>query len=229
MYISKKIKSLLGALLFLLIIHSADAKSVRDDFYVGLGFVDSINHFDLKAQNPATGISVERKKDHNNLLGSAFLGYGYTASCSFYVAAELGTYFPSRLTKITRPGVSLTAFTYVNQISIQDYLTGDILLGFRPIDCVLLYLRGGASYTNIELHQFANALANTPSFNTEKNKAGGRAGIGINYGFTRHWGLGLDYIFTYYQNLHAFWSLTNIHFEEKTYAHYIGLSALYSF
>jgi opacity protein-like surface antigen len=224
-----KISVCFCAFLFLVIAHKINAENVRDNIYLGLGITDSISHFDLTTSTPASNIVIKRKKNHNDVLGNVFLGYGYTTCRSFYIAAELGTNFPKRSGKIHRPGASLTSFTFVNRISIQDYLTGDILLGYRPLECLLVYLRGGASYGRLELHQFENTDANTPTFDADKKAVSGRFGVGINYGITKHFGLGLDYVFTRYQNLHPFWPDFNLQFKEKTYANNICISGIYSF
>lgn len=145
----------------------------------------------------------------------------------FFLAGELGSYFPRRSVKVTRPGVTITPATFQDRISVQDYLTGDLLLGVRPKDCFVIYMRGGATWANLKLHQFANSSA--PSFDGSQNRAGGRIGVGINYGVTRHFGLGLDYIFTSYQNMKSTWPEFSILFTEKVKSHYIGLSGIYSF
>jgi outer membrane immunogenic protein len=205
--------------------------NVRENFYIGVGAVDSINHFKLKVKNPTNQIQVQRKKWRNEILGSCFMGYGHTTSYGLYLAGEVGSYFPKRSIKISRPGVAFVASTYQNRLSVQDYVTGDLLLGYRYSDDLLFYLRGGASLANIQLYQWEDPAVNAPAFDKEKNRAGGRAGFGISYGLTKHIGFGVDYIFTAYQSLRTIFPIqqANLHFEEKNYAHFVGLSLLYSF
>ncbi len=228
MNIFSKLKVFFILFFFQLMAQGAEA-NVRENFYLGLGLVDSINHYELKVKDTSTQISVKRKKEHNQLLGSAFLGYGYTTHCSLYIAGELGTNFPKRSKKISRPGVTFVPFTFVDRISIQEYVTGDILLGYRPFDCFVVYLRGGISVANIKLHQFVNSAASPFGFDADKTKAGGRIGAGLNYGLTKHFGLGADYVFTGYQRFRAFWPMFSTLFVAENSSHFISLSAIYSF
>jgi hypothetical protein len=213
---------------FFLILIICQIQAVKDRFYLGLSINDSLNHFNLKAQNVTTKLSSDEKKNHNKALGSAFLGYGYTFH-RFYLGGELNTYFPKRSSIISRPGVTLLPFSFLDRVSVQDYFNGDILIGGKPINCMLVYLRGGVGCANIKLHQFENEAANTPSFNADKNKVAVRGGVGINYTISCHFDLGADYIFTHYKKFHAFWPQFNINFTEKTFAHYFGLLAIYRF
>ena len=145
------------------------------------------------------------------------------------MAAELGSYFPKRSVSVSRPGVTLTPFTFVDHLAVQDYLTGDLLLGVRPLDWCLFYLRGGGSWAHLTLDQSPNSVADTPSFHASNNKAGGRVGVGINFGCTRYFGLGLDYIFTQYQNGLSSWPEFDVQFTQKVYSHFIGISGIVSF
>ncbi len=216
-------------ILFFLQLMAQNAEAnVRDNFYLGLGLVDSINHFELKLKNTSTQNSIKRKKEHNELLGNAFLGYGYTAPCSFYIAGEVGTNFPKRSKKISHPGVTLISYTFVDQLSIQEYVTGDVLLGYRPFDCFVVYLRGGVSVANIKLNHFANSVSPV-GFDADKTKAGGRVGAGLSYGLTKHFGLSADYTFTRYQNFRAFWPMFSTLFVAENSSHLVNLSAIYSF
>ena len=216
-------------LLVCLLTVNAHASTVKEGPYVGLGIAGSFDHFDLKTENKGTSFEIQKSKNNSQVLGSAFLGYGFTTCNLFYIGAELGTYFPERSANLTRPGVTLTAFSFTNRFSVQDYLTGDFLLGYRPYCCWLLYVRGGASFSRIRLHQFENLAAQVPTLEVRKNKAGGRVGVGINYAFNKNWGLGLDYIYTTYQNFRFFWDQFDQSFNLRTDSHYLGLSTIYSF
>jgi opacity protein-like surface antigen len=200
---------------------------VRECFYVGYGTGDSIDSCNVKA---SFSLIVERSKRLDHIVQNAFVGWGYTTCCNFYVAAELGTYFPERSITIERPGANLLGFSFVDQVNVQDYLTGDILLGFRPDACFLYYLRGGVCYAHEQFHQFENSATTpiaTPS-NFEKNGAAWRLGAGINYALFDHFGIGVDYIFTSYRNLH-FVTLLGTDLKAKIHANYIGISGIYSF
>lgn len=226
MLILKKIKAFFCVVSLCLL--SQISGSVRDNFYIGLGFSESFNHFELKTENPSTRLSSSKKKNEIKALGNFFLGYGYSFNM-LYLAAEIGTSFPKRSTEIKRPGVTLLPFSFLNKITIQDYLTGDILLGARPINCLLIYLRGGGTWAGIKLHQFENNDANTPSFDAKKHKLAWRCGFGAAYELTKHFGLGVDYTFTHYQHLKVFWQDFDIFFSEKTHASYLGINAIFSF
>jgi outer membrane immunogenic protein len=203
--------------------------SPRDGFYLGAGVGETFNRYELATKNTVTGFNVKKHDNHNSTVGNAFLGYGYTASNSFFLGVELGTIFPRRSGTIKRPGVTFTSFSFVNRLSVQDYLTGDLLPGYRINERWLIYARAGFSYAHLSLHQDANAAASGPKFNRSDNKWGGRIGLGVNYGLTKHLGLGLDYFYTGYQKMNSRWPAFDVQFKQSTHSHYLGISLIYSF
>lgn len=121
-------------------------------------------------------------------------------------------------------------FNFLNRITVQDYLTGDALLGFRSNPCFLLYVRGGVSLAHERIQEYENSATNPIArpHNFERNRAAGRVGAGVNLGFSEHFGIGLDYIFTHYPRLRFFTpggTDTRVHI----HSHYVGVSGIFSF
>lgn len=198
--------------------------SVREGFYCGLGLGDSIEHYSQKVSG---GRTVTRSRTSDHLLGTVFVGWGRSL-CDFYVGGEIGTYFPKRSITIERPGAVFQNSTFLTTTDVQDFVTGDILLGFRPNETLLCYLRGGAAYSRLSFVQFTNEFEGIPSRDREKAGAAWRLGGGVNCAITSCFGIGLDYIFTSYPDLH-FTTSNNADFKIKAYANYIGVSGIVSF
>lgn len=219
------LKILLKAAFLLVAISSSDLTAcVREGFYCGAGFGDSIDHYSQKASGIAV---INRSRTLDHLAGTAFAGFGYTL-CNFYMAAEIGTYFPKRSMTIERPGANFIDSTFLTTTSVQDFVTGDILLGFRPDNTFLCYLRGGVSYSRLSFFQFTNELENVSALDRSKKGAALRLGAGINYAITSCFGIGLDYIFTSYSSL-SFTTKLPTNFKVKGYSNYIGISGIFSF
>jgi len=202
---------------------------VRDGVYAGLGVGACFTHTSNTVQNVKTKFKVNSKGNSTDAIGSAFIGYGYTFNCKLYLAGELGTYFPKRSIEITRPGAAFTNLKFTDRVSVQDWLTGDILLGFRPYCPLLVYLRGGISYSNIKFHIDANPLAPTPDFNSSKQRAGGRVGLGVNYPIWKGLGIGVDYIYTKYAKFTTSWSRFDVKYKSVLHSNYVGVSLFYGF
>lgn len=200
----------------------------RDNLYLGAGTDITFNQFSITANSTVTGFTVSKDPTSTDLIGKIFAGYGYTAKNNLYLGGELGTNFPRRSASTQRPGVSLTAFTFTDHLYVQDYLTGDILPGYRIHPDWLVYTRFGVSYAHLKLNQSANSAAGTPEFNASDNKFGGRIGLGINYAMTKHLGAALDYYYTSYQDLSATWTAFNTHFKYQPKTNFVGLSINYS-
>lgn len=211
-------------LILLTCISSHLAAFVREGFYCGLGFADSI---DFYSQKVSGGTTVKVSKNLDHLVGSLFVGFGHTL-CNFYIGGEVGTYFPKRSITAERQGAVFQNSTFLTTTSVEDYVTGDLLLGFRPNEVLLCYLRGGAAYSRLSFFQFTNELESVPSRDRKKTDAAWRAGIGLNYSITPHFGIGLDYIFTSYPTLN-FTTSSTAKFKIKSSSNYIGVSAIVSF
>lgn len=198
--------------------------SVRENLYLGAGVGASFNNYDIFAMNPGDGFAVRRKRTRTTALGNVFLGFGHTFCPSFYLAAEVGTNFPKRSFSLQRPGATFTAMSFRNRFSVQDYITGDLLPGFRLNECWLLYARVGASYSHFHFHQ--DPVLGVPAFHADRNRWGGRFGAGINWGFCKRFGLGIDYYYSLYPNVNKLLVLNEFSTSVKNRVHsnYIGIS-----
>ncbi len=220
-----KTASIIG---FGLVISVSSHATSRDGFYVGLGVGASYDKFDLTTKNNATGFTVRSASENaTNVIGSAFLGYGNTAESGFYLGGELGTYLPKRSLTITnRPGVALTNLTFSDKLTVQDYVTFDVLPGFRLSENWLLYLRGGITYAHMTIYQPTQGAAT--SFSADNNRIGGRVGAGVNVGFTDNFGMSLDYFYTQYQDSSYTFPAFNTKFTQGVSSNYFGISASYT-
>jgi outer membrane immunogenic protein len=203
--------------------------AVRNGIYGGAGIGAAFDHYDLTTSNIATGFTVNSNANKTNLIGNAFIGYGYTADNCFYLGGELGTNFPKRSITINgRPGVVITPATFNDTLRIQDYVTGDLLPGYRIDTSWLVYGRVGITYSRLSVNQDANVSAGTPSFSDGTMRVGGRLGAGINYSLSNNLGLGVDYYYTFYQSKSTNWSTFLLNFNQKPYTNFVGLSLFYS-
>ncbi|AHE66912.1 outer membrane beta-barrel protein [Legionella oakridgensis] len=202
--------------------------SSRDGLYFGAGIGAAFDQFDLTTKNIINGFTVKSPmNEKTSAVGNVFVGYGGTADSGFYLAGELGTYFPSRsATNYGRPGVFITASTFTDTMRVQDYATIDALPGYRLNEAWLLYGRAGLTYAHFELNQAATALV--PAFNSSENKWGGRIGAGLNFAFNSNLGIGLDYFYTHYPKVNTTAGAFNTSFTQQVCSNYVGISALYT-
>lgn len=197
--------------------------SSRDGIYFGAGVGGIQDNYDFTVNNAKTG-SFKSIKDNTNGLGNLFLGYGNTTDAGFYVAGELGTYFPRRSTTINThvPGVA----NFSDQLHAQDYAVLDILPGYRFNEVWLAYGRAGLSYSSLSVDQAATA--NFPALSNSENKIGGRIGAGINFAWNSNWGFGVDYTHTIYAEMNSRYFAYNTYLSQKLASNYIGISAFYT-
>jgi len=200
---------------------------IRDQAYLGAGVAATFDDYKLNATNRTAGASSKVSTTDTSALGDVFIGYGYTFDTQFYLAAELGTYFPRRSATLPpRPGVTVLGPRFIDHVNVQDYLTGDLLLGRRCNQDWLTYLRLGLVYDNVGVYQ--PSQLGTGSFRKNKHGVGERVGVGLNYALNDHWGIGADYYYTFHSKLNATWPAYNLNFSEKIGSNFIGLSIFYS-
>ena len=203
---------------------------VRDYLYLGAGVGPSFNNYSFTVKDIPTGLSITSYPSNISWIGNIFLGYGYTFTNCFYLAGELGTNFPNRTTSVTRSGV-INALQYQDQLGLQDYITLDLLPGYRGFDpSLLVYGRIGASFSRMTISQ--NASGTDQSFSASYGTtAGGRIGIGATYSLTLNLGLSADYYFAAYPTLWVNQTLNSgsSQYKQQPHVNYLGLSLLYSF
>lgn len=203
--------------------------TVRESVYIGAGCGAAFDHFDFTARNTNTGFTIKRKTDKTQYQGTAFVGYGYTFPGCFYLAGEIGTNFPRHSGTIHRPGVTLTDFRFENHVSVQEYVYGDVLPGYRVSQDFLIYARVGGSYGKLKLKLDQNIAAGVAEYNFHSTKWGFRAGVGINYTVNEYIGLGLDYIYTEYPKFKTHIDLYASDQIQQPQTHYVGVSVILNF
>lgn len=199
----------------------------KDRLYVGAGTGKIIDNYDHTTRHTVTGFSVNNHPKSNTAIGTIFTGYGHTFANRSYLGVELGTDFPKRSTCFNRPSVTFPDITFRNCLSIENYLSGDVLPGFRIHRNVLVYGRLGMMYSHFsEVDE--NITFSTPRPAMNINQWGTRFGLGINVAITPHFSLGGDYIYTAYPTLNTTLSDFNSQFIQKTDAQYGGISLVYT-
>lgn len=199
--------------------------------YLGLGGDYVQTKFSLNTTNNLTNTTVSNSATENDFLGHVMLGYGSTLNCSpYYLGFELGTYFPNITTSVTRPGVSLTAQTFQNQMKLRNYFTADFTPGIHLGSSFLLYGRIGYSYARGTLGQ--TATLNVPGFSDNENLSGVRVGASVDYAITNNLSAGLDYVYTRYQKFSNTFSnpqFSNISFSFRPTTQDVGVHLRYNF
>lgn len=200
--------------------------NVRDGLYVGGGVGSSTDELDLTVTRINSALSVHSDADNSNWLGNVFLGYGTTFYDAYFLAGELGANFPSHSVAIhARSDLTFLNLIPSNNLTIQDYLTFDVLPGYALTENILFYGRLGLSYSSLTLKQ--PTIGPLGSLNTSENKFGGRFGVGANLSVSNSIALGLDYFYSAYQDMSIYSFPTYAHFATNVNSNYLGLSLLY--
>lgn len=202
---------------------------LRHGFHAGIGVGGALNRFQLTAER-TTNQYTERKVDVSfSVLVNAFAGYGYTLGNRLFLGAEAGISFPKRSGEVIRQGVVFTGGSYTDHLSVQDVLSGDLLLGYRLKNRSLLYLRGGGSWSRIHIDQDATPSIPNSAFSDNGYKLGARVGLGLFYHLTDRLGISLDHVFTGYQAHTPLWKEFDLQFNQKVSSNYLLLSAIVQF
>jgi outer membrane immunogenic protein len=200
----------------------------RDGFYAGAGIGMSADTYEQTTTNLTTGLWIQNNANNTNVIGDIFAGFGYTTPSAYFIGGEIGTYFPSRsITIDSRPDLTFPTIGVSNTLKIQDYITLDFLPGYAISQNILVYGRAGVSYSSLTLNQATTRL--TPSFSHDENKWGGRVGVGANFAFNNQFGVGLDYIYTTYQDINTYTGPFNTSFKASPSSNFLGVSILYTF
>lgn len=208
---------------------SSANNDIKEGLYLGAGVGGSFSNYKLTASNYLTNLSVSKTSSNSNVVGNVFGGYGYTANNSLYLGGEIGTNFPRRSTTIHgRPGVSNTSTTYTDHLYIQDYVTLDVLPGYRIQPNWLAYARLGISFGQLKLYQPFTVANGVESFEASKNVVGGRFGVGVSYAVSEHFGASIDYYYSDYQKFNSTWPRYTINFNNTSSSNYVGVSVVYT-
>ncbi len=201
----------------------------REGFYIGGGAGASQSTIDLIVKNTTNKYIIRPEpEDETDILGNVFLGYGGTNTASFYLAGELNTYLPGR--KVTYQnlcGATTNLAIFNNTLEVKDYVTLDLLPGYRLDETWLVYLRAGMSYSNISTSQPAAGPLGV--MNADDNKLGGRVGLGFNFAISDNFGVGIDYIYSIYQDFNPLFNTYSTSLEISPSSQYLGLSGIFTF
>lgn len=208
---------------------SSQNRFIRQGFHAGIGVSGAFNRFQLTAERTTNQYMEQKVGRSFSILGNVFAGYGYTHGQRFYIGAEAGISIPRRMGEVIRQGVVFTGGTYTDHLSVQDLLTGDLLLGYRLINRSLFYLKGGVSQARIRIDQDPTPSIPNSSFSDSDYKLGARIGLGLYYHLTDRLGLSIDHIYTVYQQHTPLWEEYNLQFNQKVSSNIIVLSAILKF
>ena len=191
---------------------SGQYRFIRHGFHAGIGVTGALNRFQLTAER-TTNQYMEQKVDHSfSVVGNVFAGYGYTLGQRLFFGAEAGISIPKRTGEVVRQGVVFTGGSYTDHLSVQDVLTGDLLLGYRLINRSLFYLRGGGSWAKIHLDQDPTPSIPNSSFSDTGYKLGARIGLGLFYHLTDRLGIRIDHVFSGYPAHTPLWKEFDLQF-----------------
>lgn len=199
---------------------------IRNGFHAGIRMVGAFNRFQLSAER-TTNQYMEQKVDRSfSVLGNVFAGYGRTHGQRFFFGAEAGISIPKRTGEVIRQGVVFTGGSYTDHLSVQEVLTGDLLLGYRLINRSLFYLRAGGSWARIHIDQDPTPSIPNSSFSDSAYKLGARMGIGLYYHLTDRLGISIDHTFTVYKPHTPLWKEYDLQFNHKVSSNFLMLSAI---
>lgn len=205
--------------------------SLGNGIYLGLGGDWLQTNFKLHTTNTTTGFNVSNSATENDFLGHVMLGYGQTLNCSpYYLGAELGSYFPTISTSVTRPGVSVTTQNFQNQMKLGNYFTADFTPGVHLGNSFLLYGRVGYAYARGTLGQ--TAVGVIPGFSQTKGLSGLRLGLSLDYAMVSNLSAGVDYVYTTYQKFTSGFPsplFSNISFNFHPTTQDVGIHLRYNF
>lgn len=200
--------------------------SIRDGLYLGAGAGFSYDQYDLSTRYSLSGLNTNNHANTNNVLGNAFIGYGYTSPSNLFIGGELGGTFPNHsITLQDRFDLNLPHSYVKDQLIFEDAVTLDALPGYAVNPNILLYGRTGVSHGSLSLNQSSPILAK--EFTQNENLWGGRFGVGGTLAIDDHLGISLDYFHTSYQNMNIYKAPYDTHFTANPSSDYVGLSLLY--
>ncbi len=202
----------------------------KNGLYIGAGVGTFFNDYTLHTVDIPTGFNATTRQNNANVIGNLFLGLGCTAVNSLYLGGEIGTNFPGRSANIyNTPSVSIGGGNiFSNTLNVQDYITIDVLPGYRLTGNWLAYARIGAAFADFHFSQDANPVANTVVINKRSTQFGGRFGVGSTYAFNKYLSLSADYFYAEYTTYAAFIPEWNIDFKNNGKYNYVGLSLTYT-
>ena len=200
---------------------------MKEGLYVGVGVGGNMYHDTLTVCNTSTSNQISKSFNTTDTQASIFAGVGKTFRDTYYLGVEANSYFPNHyILWSKRPGVTVTDLTYETSFQIQDYVNLDLLPGYRISPESLIYRRAGISFSNITENQ--EAISTVPPSNDTNSRVGGRFGAGIAYEITQHFGIGLDYYYSYYPtSTHNFYGRST-GYQLDSYSNYVGISLFYT-
>lgn len=191
----------------------------KQNIYFGLGFGGVFMNNNFSRERVRIPRADKYSRNIDQFVGNLYAGYGYTWSNQYFLGLEANTYFPNLAVDFITPDKIIpknsSGILIDYQYTLNDYLGLDLLPGKRLTSNSLLYGRMGLSFRNVN-----------STFDKEYASLGGRFGVGAAYEIAKHFGVSLDYFYTYFPTMGYFNGKTQINL--KSYQNYIGFSLIYS-
>ncbi|MDI9819920.1 MULTISPECIES: outer membrane protein [unclassified Legionella] len=200
--------------------------AAKDKFYFGVALAKAYDNFRYTVQDTETGSSLVRNASSTATVANVFAGYGFTSAKGFYLGSELGTSFPARKTGFKRFSLSTNDMLQTD-LAVEDYVTGDILPGYRFYKNALLYTRLGVTFSHLTRLEQSMIFPGVQLVGN-KNRWGSRLGGGVNFQLTPHFSIEMNYIYLNYQAFNHPMLDLGVRFRQKLQSHYTGLSFIYS-
>lgn len=178
-------------LLALFLFALAPAAHADDDawkgFYGGLGVGGAKTHSTWTTD--ATFGTLDEPVDHkaSGVFGSAQFGYRWQPAQHLVLGLELALY-PGRTEERTEADIAAANRERVTKI--EHPAAAALVLGVAGASS-LVYVRGGAAYSRIELQAINHQVGNVATWDTDA--WGWTAGAGLEFQVRKHWSLGLEY------------------------------------
>lgn len=221
--LKKKLLAICFGLLPVTIAHALDG------LYVGGSAGARFGSFDFNTKSLTSGLTVNKSDSQSNAAGSVFAGYGSSVYSNAYLGAEVGANLYKNTGKINRFSTVFLGSSVTDTMYLRDYVTADLLPGFKLNDELTIYGRLGLSYSRLKLHQSPLPANNVPVFELSQDKVGGRVGAGADYAFANNWSLGADYTYSFYPDFSTYWPLFNVTYRFKTKLNTVSAHLRYTF
>lgn len=188
--------------------------------YIGImaGIIQPQDHVRIFTDFPF----IDDSTTFNSVKGIAGVALGYATRWDHWYVALEGSSEPFYI-NATKDwvGPSMFRMPYRSEVKINNYLNVDIIPGFYFTRCFKVYLRGGAAFAKIDLHQ-DDFLGTGINENVSNAQAGTRYGVGADLRVCRNLSVGVDYVYTDYNiarfsTYTPFMGTTHVNFRVKPF------------
>jgi outer membrane immunogenic protein len=163
-------------------------------FYFGLNIGGKWANVDQTVTGPATTVSFTGDTN-SSVIGGGQIGYNWqTGAWVFGIEGDIDAQDFNRSRVI---GVAIGPFIPGDAFSVESKWQASLRgrIGYAAWDRTLLYVTGGAAWTNIK---GTASLVGLGSFSNDTTITGGTVGVGLEYAFTNNISLGLEGRWSFY-------------------------------